>query len=470
MKTMAVNPFTLSLQAIVDVVVYVTPTAAARQTFNQGLIIGSTTGVIPSYGSNSRVRVYTSVAGMLNDGFTNASPEVVAAQLYFDQSPAPVYVWIGFMDPTGIKTFAVHSGGGGTNYVVGDTFVVTQGSASNSLGRVATVSSGGVVTSVILLQGGTGYTTGTALATTTNSAAGSGLTIDISAIGETPLMAIQACRAVNWDWYAAVVLGSTNTDHTAIAGWIESAQPSSIYFYGTSDAQVKAGSASSIAGTLMAEGYSRTACFYSAFNANIASAAMGRIMGLNTGLANSAWTAMFKNLVGCLTDNLNVDDVVAMCGEADGSSSGINVNVYVNYANYYNWLQKGVMSNGYFIDQVVNRDMLVNNIQLSVADLFNQMVKVPQTDPGESMLVHVINQACQQATVIGYLATGTWTGPNVLNLNTGDLLQNGYLTQTIPVSQQSIADRDVRKSTPMYVAIKEAGAIQSLLIAVYVNP
>jgi len=37
------------------------------------------------------------------------------------------------------------------------------------------------------------------------------------------------------------------------------------------------------------------------------------------------------------------------------------------------------------------------------------------------------------------------------------------------LASQSQADREARESVPLYVAIKEAGAVHSVLIGVYVN-
>ena len=73
-----------------------------------------------------------------------------------------------------------HSGAGGTTYVVGDLVYVTQSGAVAGTFQVAAVASG-VVTALTLLYRGTGYSTATGLATTTNSASGSGLQVDLTA-------------------------------------------------------------------------------------------------------------------------------------------------------------------------------------------------------------------------------------------------------------------------------------------------
>jgi len=70
---------------------------------------------------------------------------------------------------------------------------------------------------------------------------------------------------------------------------------------------------------------------------------------------------------------------------------------------------------------------------------------------------------------VGFLGPGTWTGANILNLKTDDPLPAGYLVQAPALSTQTQADRELRKSVPLYIAIKEAGAVHSVLIGVYVN-
>lgn len=84
----------LDLRPIVKVDINLSAKAAARKGFNVGLVLG-TSNVIPV---TERVRVYTSAAALLADGFTNTSDEYVAAQLYFSQSPQPDKLCVGVVD------------------------------------------------------------------------------------------------------------------------------------------------------------------------------------------------------------------------------------------------------------------------------------------------------------------------------------------------------------------------------------
>lgn len=81
----------LSLTPIVDVVINLAAKAAARKGFNLGLIIGES-NVIPT---DERVRIYTSAAALLSDGFAESSAEYKAAALYFSASTSPKQLAVG---------------------------------------------------------------------------------------------------------------------------------------------------------------------------------------------------------------------------------------------------------------------------------------------------------------------------------------------------------------------------------------
>ena len=83
--------YKLDLSPIVDVVINLSAKAAARKGFNLGLIIGKSE-VIPA---NERVRIYTSAAQMLTDGFVETSAEYKAAQLYFAATTSPRKLAVG---------------------------------------------------------------------------------------------------------------------------------------------------------------------------------------------------------------------------------------------------------------------------------------------------------------------------------------------------------------------------------------
>jgi hypothetical protein len=187
-------------------------------------------------------------------------------------------------------------------------------------------------------------------------------------------------------------------------------------------------------------------------------------MGQNTGLINSAYSLKFKGEVGIATEPLTLTQIANI--------EGANVNLYLSYGNFYNWFEQGVMANGTFFDQVINRDMLVNDIQLNLATLLNGTPKIPQTDPGQTQLIHAVNQAAQKAVDRGYLAPGVFNPLNglpLLSLNPGEAMPLGYTAMSAPYSTQLSADRIARKAMPIYLVIHEAGAVHSVTVQVNVQ-
>lgn len=462
----------LPLTPVVNVVVIAGPSLGVPPTYNQGCIIGSS-AVIPTFGGSgvTRIRQYNSLNGMLADGFTNTEPEYLAAQLYFGQTPAPEFLWVGRQDLTAIATLIPHSGNAGTGYKVGDIIAVTQGGATGGWASVTTIGGSGAVTglAVVTTNDGTGYTVATALATTNINSTGSGLEVDITAVGETPLIAFQNCRIANSTWYAGVVVTAVTADHEAIAAYAQAATPLTFYWATTGDAAVLNNTTNNLAAFLKAASYTSTALIYSTTqsgaapnNAYAAAAAMGLEMGLNTGLANSYFTMWGKVLTGVIAEPLTQSQVNVI--------NGNNCNVYIGYVNQYTILQPGITPGGIYVDQILNRAILQANLQFAIMNLLVSVPSVPQTDPGEQQLIHVCNAVCQEAVTTGYLAPGTYEGIQpIIDLDPGDPLPGGFLCQAFPFATQSQADHAARKAMPIYIVINESGAVQSVVINVIVN-
>lgn len=465
---------TFPLQPIVDVSVQISPSLPATPTFNRGLIVGTSAVIGSVTGANPRVRLYTSLAQVSADGFALDSPEYIAASIYFSQSPVPTYLYIGRQDLTSIKTLTI-GGTDGTGYAVGDEFTVVQGGAS--LGRgVVTAEAGGVVSAVTFVEGfqGTGYAVANNLATTAIApSTGTGLTVDVTAIGETPLEAVQACRIAQPGWYIVVALAAVDADHIAIGEWAQGITPQCVYFYTTGTAQALSCATGTVFATLKAGAYSRAFGIYSTVmgglapnNIYAAVAAMGVAMGLNTGLAGSYFTMKFKTLVGIQAQtDLSQTSMTLL--------ENTNANLYLSFANSYTWIEQGTVASGSFFDEILFLDMLASNMQFNVIDLLVSNPAILQTQSGQTQILNAINAACALLASIGFISGGIWTGltlaGNGLSLTPGQSIPNGYLSQSPNYSSQSQADRQARKAMPVYVAIIESGAVHSVVIGVLVQ-
>ena len=450
----------LSLTNLIDISVTVAPAAATANSFNQGLYIGNS-GVIPSYGTNPRLRQYASTTAMLADGFTISSPEYIAAQIYFSQEPAPSFIWIGCQDLTALQTITINAAG--TGWVVGDTFNIVAAGGSYGTGKV-TAASGGVPSAIAVQVQGTGYAVESATTTAISPSVGTGLTVHITAVGETLLQAATACRVANSTWYGLAVYNPTDADNLAIAEWADPLWTTTRYYAWSSTVGIANGVANNLA--LQAQTlelrllgiYATTQSGLYPNNIYAAAGLMGVDMGLNTGLAGSFYTLAHKQIAGIAPEPLSQTQYTNI--------KTANWNVYGNFAPYQ-FFEPGFMSNGAPSFLWLYLAVLVANLQLDILAVLADNPAVPQTNAGEQMLIAGANQACALLASIGFLAGATWTGANILNLSTGQALPTGYLNQAQPYSLQSSANRTAGDAMPIYCCITTAGAVQSLVIGVY---
>lgn len=467
----------LPLSDIVDVTILISPQAASAPTFNHGLVIGPTAGIV---NHSQRLAPYTGTSAMLSAGYSSSDPEFISAEEYFGQSPAPNLLWVGYQDATSIQTVAVGNSGG-TGYAEGDIVTVTQGGASGGQ-VVVTAESGGVVSAVavVTLSDGTGYSNANNLATVAVSpSVGSGLTVNITAIGESPLVALENCRNLNSDFYGVYITTAVTADHKAIAAYVQSATPPMLYFYNTSDANVLTGS-SDVFSYMKANGYQRVFGQYTTtqsglFPNNIyaGAAAMGIAMGLNTGLAGSYFTMWGKQEIGISPEPLTAAQLTVING-ASLASTGNNGNVLSNFANAYTILWKGTVGSGRYLDLTLFLDVLTAQIQYNIMNLLVSQPAVPLTDAGEQQLIHCVNQACQYMQQIGFISSGIWDGPTIqltptVGLTPGTSISGGYLAFAAPFSTQAAGARAARQAMPIYLAIICTDAAQSIAVGVYVQ-
>lgn len=468
----------LPLAIIADVTVITSSPQALAPSYNTGLVIG-TSPRIPSYGSNPRIRKYLQAnfqTAMLADGFLLTDPELICAQMYFSQSPPPSAIYIGRQDLTAISAAIPHSGNAGTGYVVGDIIGVVESGGSNGFLEVTTIGGSGAVTglAVIVGQQGTGYTVTTAL--TTTGGTGTGLEVDITAIGESCLQAATVCRIANFQWYPFMATAAVDADHIALSAWALG-QIGTTYFGTTGEAAVLNGTSGNVLKTIYGASSKRTWMQYSTTQGSypnqiyFVAAVMGQAMASNTQLQNSAFTEKFSGgvpLVGVYTEPLSTTQVGNIEGITPGQ--GPNGNVFVNYGGAFNVLEQGtMMAENVFFDQILNLDLLASNIQFAIMNLLTSVPKIPQTDAGQQLLIQAVESALDQSRLIGFIAAGVWEGQTILNLTPGTALPLGYLVQSPRYTTLSQAQIQARQCPPIYVALIEAGAVHFVTISVLVQ-
>lgn len=490
----------LSVSGIVKVDVVMSPLAAQERNFGSLLILGDSNFI----DVQERLRLYNSIESVAAD-FGGSAPEYLAALLYFSQSPQPLNLYIGRWARTAtrgtlrggvlssaqqaLSNFTAVSNGGMNITIDG---VVRQLSALNfsaetNLNGVATVLQTALAAwatvewdenngRFIIRTVSSGPTSGISFA----SAPSAG--VDISALfglqqvsgaasvpgiaAESLLAAVQKLADMSNDWYGLQVASSVvpnAASYTAVAQFIEASGISRIFGVTVQEAGALDPSLDTdLASVLAALKLKRTFTQYSSSNAYASTSIFGRAFTVNFDAANTTITLKFKQQPGVTAETLTATQAAALAAK--------KCNVFVNYNNDTAMLQEGVMSNGFFFDEVHGTDWQQNVIQTGIYNLlYTSPTKVPQTDPGINRLVARVSEGCEQGVTNGLIAPGRWDGPSFGALNTGDTLSKGYYVYAPPVATQSQSDREARKAPVIQVAIKLAGAVHSSNIIVNVN-
>jgi len=398
---------------------------------------------------------------------------------------------------------AVAVGAGGTGYQVPPPVFVTGGGGSGAV--LQAVISGGVVISITIVNGGSGYTStptivigsgfniyvdaadvgtdwGTSSETYNQAVAifsqspnittgGGQLIIYAMNSGDTLSTAMVALLGqlyvggVVWAGYAPI-----NTEILAAATAIQAQVPPvmlGVSSYLLSDLYASGpGIFYSIQSASLKQSRGLLYTVSNAQAARIAMAAyMSRLQGTNFNGALTTATMNLKQLTGIAPDpNINTT-ILAQC-----QIVGADV-----YAIVGNNLPEVLSTGGNdYSDNVFNLEWLVGALQVG---LFNGLAttptKIPQTEQGMSILKNAIIQVLTQAVTNGFVAPGTWNGaipfgdPTTFLQN---ITQQGWYILSQPISQQNQTARQSRQAPIIQIAVKYAGAIQTVQAVVYVQP
>jgi hypothetical protein len=282
---------------------------------------------------------------------------------------------------------------------------------------------------------------------------------------ETPLEAAIALRAYP-TWYGlmfATEPAIDDIDKFLVANFIEGANPMSIYGYTTADTNVlELTVTSDIASQMHESGFSRTFGQYSSTNPHAVASLFGRAFTVDFEGSNTTLTLKFKTEPGVVPEDLTETQANALQFK--------RCNVYVYYANDTAIVQEGVMSNGFFFDEVHGTDWLQNRIQTDVYNLlYTAPTKIPQTNQGVHMIVTVVESSLAQGVVNGLIAPGQWNAPGFGQIVYGQMLSKGYYVWAPLVESQPQAIREQRVAPTIQCAVKLAGAIHRAYVIVNVN-
>jgi len=331
----------------------------------------------------------------------------------------------------------------------------TAGNAFTLAGSVGTVSG-------TTLSGGAGTDISSMLGMT---AASSGAFVAQGVAAESAVAAATLFdNQFGQQWYGLTVPQAADSDHLALAAFIEATTNKHFYGVTTQEAGVlTTQSTTDIASQLQALGYNKTCTQYSSSSAYAVNSLLGRQLTVDYTGNNTVITLFYKQEPGVQAETINATQI--------GALEGKNCNVYVAYNNNTTIIEPAVVASGQFIDTIVGCDAFVIDIQTAVFNLlYTTTTKIPQTDPGMHAIATAIEAVCQQYVNNGLLAPGTWNSGGFGTLNQGDFLPKGFYVYQPPVASQSQADRAARKSVPFQIAAKLAGAVHTADFAISVNP
>lgn len=486
----------LNVNRIISVTVDLAPLAAQFANVDSLLILGDST-VIDVV---QRIRSYDDIASVAAD-FGTSAPEYLAALNYFSQAPQPTQVYIGRWAQAATPGI-LHGGSlsaaeqlltnftaitsGGLDISVDGTGHNLTGinlSGASNLNGVASIVQAELPSGVLvvwnqsfarfdIISSTTGISSTVSFGTTgagtdisslmgLQSTQGGYLVAGIAA--ETALAAVQILDDLATQWYGLTFASThiVNADVLAVAAYIQAG----FHIYGVTSQDPNAlnSSATTDIGYLLQEaGYTRTFVQYSSSSAYAVASMFGREFTVNFAGNNTTITLMFKQEPGVVPETLN-------SSQADALDTK-RYNYFVNFNNNTAIIVNGCMSGPAYIDEIHGLDWLANAVQTNLYNqLYQSPTKIPQTDPGTHILVTTVQATCAAAVNNGLVAPGTWTTQGFGTLNEGDFMPTGYYVYAPPVASQAQADREARKSVPIQVAVKLAGAIQSVDCIINVN-
>jgi hypothetical protein len=397
----------MSLADIVAVTITATTAAPTREGFG--------TPLIASYHSEwvGRVREYTSLAGLVSDGFATDSATYLIAAAVLAQNPKVKSFKVGrrALAPTHIVELAVNDATEGLVYsgkINGVAFSYTV-PAAQSTTQVATA-----LEAVIDPLGTWTSVPSTNKVTVTSATPGerlvfSELNRELGYRDATtdPGLAtdLNAILLADSSWYGLLIDGNSEAEIAAAALWTETQKK--IFVATTSDTLVKdAGSTTDIGADLDTAAYARTGLIYSE-SPYAGAALLGDRLPDDPG--TDTWA--FKTLATIPYSNLNPTEVAALDAK--------HVNHYTRIAGI-NITRKGWSSAGEYMDITRSIDWLSARIQERIYAILVNSRKLPYTDRGVDVIRAEIMAQLDIAIGLGMLAATpapTVTAPKVADVD-----------------------------------------------------
>lgn len=195
----------------------------------------------------------------------------------------------------------------------------------------------------------------------------------------------------------------------------------------------------------------------------MAAAYAGRALSTAFEGSNTTSTMHLKDLIGVTADPSMTQTQLNLCQDCGADA-------YVNIAGVAKTFCSGANK---FFDQVYNRCWFLGALEVAGFNALAKVsTKVPQTEPGMTILKGAYRLVCDRAVRNGYVAPGAWNSADRFG-DVEAMLRNieevGYYIYSLPVNLQAQTEREERKAPLVQIAVKEAGAIHSSNVLVYIN-
>lgn len=256
-------------------------------------------------------------------------------------------------------------------------------------------------------------------------------------------------------WYALSIPEADDDGQVAVAGFIEATNNKHVFGVTTQDGgTLSTVTTTDVAYRLKQLEYNCTMTQYSSQSSVAAVSLLAKAVSTNWNGNNTAITLMYKQEPGIVAESLSETQAQALELK--------NCNVFVNYDNDTAIIQNGTVASGDFIDTITGAHAIAVDLQNELFNLlYTSPTKIPQTDAGSNLSVATCEKVCGKYVTDGYLAPGVWDQTGFGNLAQGDFLPKGFYVYAPPVASQLKADRQARKSVPIQIAAKCAGAVHS---------
>lgn len=375
-----------------------------------------------------RIRFYSSLADVAADFAVTTSPEYLAAQAMFAQTPKPESIAIGRSAlPATLKytlTPVVANSTVYTLYLQGKGVTTTTATYTSDSSATAAEIVAGLITAVNAAVGKNFTATGSTTLVITGNAAGDWFSVEVADYNNFAIVCDHADPGVATDlaaialenpaWYCLITLYNSDAYVKAAAAWIESNERIYLPNVNESDAiKIASDGTQGTLDDLKSLGYSRTmGCWHHAPDQMFAAAWAGAVLPLEPG--SETWK--FKNLSGVEAATLTSTqrlNLVTRRGNSMETVAGVKITFEGTVFN---------TSIGY-LDVRRGIDWLQDDMSKGVFGALAGASKIPYTDAGVAVIEAEVRASLKRAVAKQILAEDpapTVTAPRVADVASAD--------------------------------------------------